>query len=173
MSEEIVDVVDEQNNVVAQFRRKKVRGENLRHRATFIFVFVGGSKSDRMDEQLVVQKRTAWKDYCPSHWDACTGGVLTAGEEHLPSARRELEEELGINGATLWHMFDFLYEDDKTKVWGGAFGCRYEGSISELKLQESEVAAVEVMSVREIMTRSQSEPFTADSMYALDLYLKQ
>jgi 8-oxo-dGTP pyrophosphatase MutT (NUDIX family) len=35
---------------------------------------------------------------------------------YTQSAKRELEEELGIADADMFHMFDFLYEDDTTKV---------------------------------------------------------
>eukprot|EP00124_Ichthyophonus_hoferi_P004391 Ihof_evm3s476 gene=Ihof_evmTU3s476 len=115
MSEEIVDVVDEHNKVVDQLPRHRVRGENLRHRATYIFVFLGEKKESKLHEQLVVQKRTAIKDYCPSHWDVCTGGVVAAGEEYTLSAERELDEEIGLKDIPLHHLYNFLYEDTKTK----------------------------------------------------------
>jgi hypothetical protein len=37
-AEEVVDVVDEKNNVIRSAKRAEVRGKNLRHRATFIFM---------------------------------------------------------------------------------------------------------------------------------------
>jgi isopentenyldiphosphate isomerase len=36
----------------------------------------------KQKQKLIVQKRTDTKDYCPGHWDACTGGVIQEGEEY-------------------------------------------------------------------------------------------
>eukprot|EP00122_Pirum_gemmata_P019144 Pgem_evm1s17928 len=70
-SEEIVDIVDENNNVLESIVRSRMRKENLRHRATFIFVFRDNidMKSSNMESimksKIIVQKRTTTKDYCP------------------------------------------------------------------------------------------------------------
>ncbi len=58
------------------------QGENLRHRASFIFVFTDDRRVPLHQRRLLVQQRTACKDYCPSFWDVCTGGVVAAGESY-------------------------------------------------------------------------------------------
>ena len=45
--------------------------------------------------ELLMQKRSDKVDNCPGIW-ATTGGSVQAGEEPLPTAVRELSEELGI-----------------------------------------------------------------------------
>lgn len=52
---ELVTVVDGENRPVAELPRRRVRSENLPHRATFILVF------DRRG-RLLVQRRTPTKD---------------------------------------------------------------------------------------------------------------
>ena len=76
-----------------------------------------------------MQRRTRTKDYCPGKLDACCGGVLLAGEEYLPSAYRELAEEMGIEGVPLTGHGEFYWGDEQCKVWGGLFSCRYHGPL--------------------------------------------
>ncbi|KJE89233.1 NUDIX hydrolase [Capsaspora owczarzaki ATCC 30864] len=175
---EPVAIVDEQDNVVDVVPRWRVRKDNLRHRATFIFVRHREAgkpvPASWQDELFVVQKRALIKDYCPGYLDACTGGVMQDGEEYEPSARRELEEELGISAASLTPLFHFLHEDSVTKVWGGAFLCDYTGRLADLVLQPEEVLSVETLTLGDMVARSSAgEPFTPDSMSAVKRYIAQ
>ena len=161
MSEEWVDWVDEQDQVLQAVPRSQMRRELLRHRATYIVV-------ENSQQQIYVQRRTQSKDYCPGMLDACCGGVVQAGESYDLSAVRELEEEMGISGVSLTPWGTFYTEDHKGKVWGGIYSCRYEGA---LRLQVEEVEYVELMTVEEILNRQQE--FTADSIVALRHWLER
>lgn len=88
-STEWVDIVNEENEVIAQASREQMRAQCLRHRATYIVVHDGMGK-------ILVQRRTETKDFLPGMLDATAGGVVQADEQLLESARREAEEELGI-----------------------------------------------------------------------------
>jgi 16S rRNA (adenine1518-N6/adenine1519-N6)-dimethyltransferase len=83
------DVVDESDNVIATRPRSEVHEKNLLHRAVHILVF------NRQGE-LLLQKRSAWKDREPSKWDSSAAGHLEPGETYEAGAVRETEEELGI-----------------------------------------------------------------------------
>lgn len=93
-STEWVDIVNEENEVIAQASREQMRAQCLRHRATYIVVHDGMGK-------ILVQRRTETKDFLPGMLDATAGGVVRADEQLLESARREAEEELGIAGVPL------------------------------------------------------------------------
>ena len=82
---EWVDIVDEQNEVIAQSSRQQMRAERLRHRATYIVVHDGMGK-------ILVQRRTEIKDLYPGWLDATAGGVVQSGENVLDSARREAKK---------------------------------------------------------------------------------
>lgn len=84
-STEWVDIVNENNEVIAQSSREQMRAECLRHRATYIVVHDGMGK-------ITVQRRTETKDFQPGMLDATAGGVVQADEQMLESARREAEE---------------------------------------------------------------------------------
>lgn len=159
MAEEWVDIVDENNRVIDTVPRSVMRQQRLLHRATYIVI-------SNAQGQFYVQKRTATKDYCPAMLDACCGGVVSAGEEILASAYRELAEEMGITGVVLATHGSFLHKDRECNVWGGLFSCQYDG---ELVLQEEEVEFVLMMTAEEIQARASE--FTPDSLAAIRLWL--
>lgn len=119
-STEWVDIVSEENEVIAQASREQMRAERLRHRATYIVVHDGMGK-------ILVQRRTDTKDFLPGMLDATAGGVVQADEVLLDSARREAEEELGIAGVPFAEHGQFYFEDEHCRVWGGLFSCVSHG----------------------------------------------
>ena len=84
--QEWVDIVNEDNEVIAQCSREQMRAERLRHRATYIVVHDGMGK-------ILVQRRTEHKDFLSGMLDATAGGVVQSEETMLDSARREAEED--------------------------------------------------------------------------------
>jgi 16S rRNA (adenine1518-N6/adenine1519-N6)-dimethyltransferase len=82
-------VVDENDAITGAASRLEVHGNNFRHRAVHIFIF------NRKGE-LLLQKRSPWKDRHPGLWDSSAAGHVAAGEEYDATAERELREELGI-----------------------------------------------------------------------------
>ena len=88
-SEEIFDVVDEDDQVTGQLTRGEVHARNLLHRAVHVFVF--NKKGD-----LLLQQRSMFKDAHPGVWDSSVSGHLDSGEDYAAAAVRELDEEMGI-----------------------------------------------------------------------------
>lgn len=86
--EELFDVVDEHDRVIAQAPRREVHARGLRHRAVHLLVV------NRVG-RVFLQKRSMAKDNFPGVWDSSAAGHLGAGEDYDDTARRELEEELG------------------------------------------------------------------------------
>ena len=90
-SEELIMLVDEKTNEpVGECLRKKMRKENLCHRASYVFV-------ENCEGRFVVQVRSMSKEYCPGGYALATGGVQGAQESNELNAMRELEEELGVS----------------------------------------------------------------------------
>ena len=118
---EWVDIVNEENDVIAQASRQQMRAQCLRHRASYIVVHDGMGK-------ILVQRRTETKDFFPGWLDATAGGVVQSGENILDSARREAEEELGIAGVPFAEHGMFYFEEtNKCRVWGALFSCVSHG----------------------------------------------
>ena len=158
---EWVDIVSEDNEVIAQASREQMRAQCLRHRATYIVVHDGMGK-------ILVQRRTETKDFMPGMLDATAGGVVQADEVLLDSARREAEEELGIAGVPFAEHGTFYFEDEHCRVWGGLFSCVSHGPFA---LQEEEVSEVWWMTPEEITARC--DEFTQDSLKALALLMSR
>ena len=89
VSHELLDVVDENDNIIAVRTRGEIHAECLMHRAVHILVF--NSAGD-----LFLQKRSLSKDEQAGKWDSSAAGHVDSGESYDDCARRELEEELGI-----------------------------------------------------------------------------
>ena len=89
VSQELLDVVDEDDNVIAIKTRGEIHAEGLMHRAVHILLF--NSKGE-----LFLQKRSMSKDEQPGKWDSSAAGHVDSGEAYVDCARREIAEELGI-----------------------------------------------------------------------------
>jgi isopentenyldiphosphate isomerase len=89
MVEELVDVVDDDDNVIATVTRSEMRARRLQHRSVGIAVM-------STDGRLLIHRRSLAKDVWPGWWDIAAGGVVASGETYEDAARRELEEELGV-----------------------------------------------------------------------------
>lgn len=98
-SDELFDVVDEADRVIATATRADVHRRGLRHRSAHILVFDA-------DGRLYLQRRSFSKECSPGLWDTSAAGHLSAGEDYAAAARRELAEELGLgNGQPLEPLF--------------------------------------------------------------------
>jgi 16S rRNA (adenine1518-N6/adenine1519-N6)-dimethyltransferase len=89
METESFPVVDKEDCLLGAAPRSKVHGDNLRHRAVHIFIF-------NQIGDVLLQKRSRWKDRHPLLWDSSAAGHVNAGEDYDLAAKRELQEELGI-----------------------------------------------------------------------------
>ena len=118
-SDELVEVVDPDERVVAVVSRAEMRRRNLAHRATYVMVL------DSHDAVLA-HLRASWKDIWPSRWDLAFGGVCAVGESWDDAAARELAEEAGIVAA-LTELSRVVFESDETRVVGRLYEATHEG----------------------------------------------
>ena len=89
VSEELLDVVDENDVVVGVETRGRIHARGLMHRAVHIRLFNSAG-------EVFLQKRSMSKDEMPGYWDTSAAGHVDSGETYLGCAHREIEEELGI-----------------------------------------------------------------------------
>ena len=85
-------IVDKNDRILRYARRSEVHGDNLRHRAVHILLF-------NQADEVYLQQRSRWKDRHPLKWDSSAAGHVTEGESYDDTARRELNEELGVSVA--------------------------------------------------------------------------
>lgn len=93
---ELLDVVDENGvptGVVVP--REKAHAEGIRHRTSHVWLV----RRREGSLQILLQKRCQNKDSWPGCYDISSAGHIPAGVDFIPSAIRELREELGVEAA--------------------------------------------------------------------------
>ena len=110
--------------------------------------------------QILLQKRAAIKSF-PGCYDISSAGHISAGEDFIPSALRELKEELGISAMAE----ELICCGDRTIVWDDVFfGKEYHDrqctrvfvlwkdlEETDFRLQQEEVDSVRWMDLTECM----------------------
>ena len=89
VSDELLDVVNDNDEVIGVRSRGEIHAEGLMHRAVHILLF-------NSQGELFLQKRSLSKDEQPGKWDSSAAGHVDSGEAYLDCACREIDEELGI-----------------------------------------------------------------------------
>ncbi|MCL5410407.1 MAG: NUDIX domain-containing protein [Patescibacteria group bacterium] len=88
---EYFDVLDESGNFTGKkATREEVHRKGLWHRVAHIWIV--NSKGE-----VLIQKRASDKDSYPNMWAMSCEGHVSAGQEPMQGALRELKEELGID----------------------------------------------------------------------------
>jgi 8-oxo-dGTP pyrophosphatase MutT (NUDIX family) len=128
--DELVDIVDEEDCVIDVVPRREIRARNLLHRCTY--VLVRGT-----EDLIVVHRRADTKAVDPGVYDMFAGGVCAAGESYDDCARREVAEELGVDGVEPRRLFKHRYESDNGRAWGMVYDVIWSG---EIRRQPEEVA---------------------------------
>ncbi len=151
--DELVDVVDAADDVIATVPRRQMRAERLRHRAVFIAV---SSSAGR----LLVHRRSDAKDLWPGRWDIAVGGVVAAGEGYDAAARRELFEEVGIDAVPVLLGAD-AYADDDVDLVARCYRVVHDGPIAFV---DGEVAEARWVDQVELDALLATESFVPDSL---------
>jgi isopentenyldiphosphate isomerase len=160
-SDELVDVVDEEDRVVRRATRAEMRRANLLHRAVYLLVLDANGN-------VFVHRRTTTKDVYPGYFDVTVGGVVAAGESYDVAARRELAEELGIAGASIVPLFGLRYEDASTRLIGRAYLARHDGPVT---LQAEEIASGAFVTLAEAERIAREETCCPDGVDVFRRYL--
>jgi isopentenyldiphosphate isomerase len=158
-SDELVEEIDEDGNVLRVVTRGVMRAGRLRHRAVYILVL-------SHDGRLLVHRRSDQKDLWPSRWDVAAGGVVGVDEAWEPAARRELAEELGVglSGAddpALRHLGGGRYDDDDVHLLGEVFLFVGDGPF---RFSDGEVVEARSVDRDELDSMLVSLPFCPDSI---------
>ena len=142
---EYFDVVDKNGQPTGEIvSRDEAHQKGIPHRTSHVWI----ARSSEHGYEILLQKRSEEKDSFPGLYDTSSAGHIPAGDEPLPSALRELREELGIEAAPERLQFIGTFRIQFEKVFHGRLFRDYEfanvflydGPVGELKLQESEVS---------------------------------
>lgn len=122
-SEEYLEIVDEKGEVIAIAPRADIHGNpSLMHRVVHVLVF-------NKKGELLLQKRSFRKDVAPGKWDTSVGGHVGIGEDLFMSAKREMEEELGITCPELEYLYSYTHSNPYETEFVTTYRCTYNGRI--------------------------------------------
>lgn len=158
---ELLDILNEDGTKTGIRRERGVaHREGSLHATVHTWIIRENQKSGY---DVLLQKRSAVKDSNPGCYDISSAGHVAAGDEPLPAAARELEEELGIKA----RQEDLRY----IGIHHGAFEAVFHGQLfrdnelssvyvytkpvkeDQLELQEEEVESVLWMDYEECMEK--------------------
>jgi isopentenyldiphosphate isomerase len=140
-SEEQVEVVNEKGEVMGLASRAEVHSNpSLMHRVVHVLVFDPGGR-------LLLQKRSLTKDVAPGKWDTSVGGHVGIGEELSSSAKREMEEELGIAGCEMDYLYSYIHSNPYETELVSTYRCTHSGDIL---FNRDEIDEVRFWSLEEI-----------------------
>ncbi|MEW6517274.1 MAG: NUDIX domain-containing protein [candidate division FCPU426 bacterium] len=122
-SGEWFEVVDAEGRVLKLARREECHADpSLMHRVAHVLVF-------DPEGRLYLQLRSRTKDIQPGKWDTSVGGHLQPGETELAGAQRELQEELGVQGAALELLYHYIMRSPVETELVATFKTVWQGEI--------------------------------------------
>lgn len=149
MSEEYLDIVDEQDVTIGKETRKKVHEVGLWHRGVHVFLF-------NKDGKMLIQKRSADRASNPLRLDCSVSEHVQSGESYLDAARRGLKEELGVAGIQIKRLTKFrmnygINDNEISEIYTG------EIDTQNINFDNNEIETVFYISMDEIKEKMQHE----------------
>lgn len=93
---EYLDIVDENGNPTGEIiERTEAHRTGALHRTAHVWI----ARRRGRKIHVLLQKRCMNKDSFPGCYDISSAGHIAAGDDYIPSALRELREELGVEAA--------------------------------------------------------------------------
>lgn len=156
---EIFDIIDENGNPTGQtVEREQAHAEGIPHRTSHVWLV----RKRQGQTEILLQKRCDTKDSFPGCYDISSAGHIPAGVDFVPSAIRELKEELGIEAAGTDLIFCGNRRSSRDAVfYGKPFHNREYSRVFALwcdqdepafHLQEEEVSSVRWMALDEAIS---------------------
>lgn len=140
---ELVDVLDKDGKELNEVVDKdKAHKDGIYHPVTHIVVL----SKDR--SKILLQKRCSLKKIYPDMWDIAAAGHVGSGEEAIDSAKREFNEELGLdpNNYDFKYVGYFLetydYKNYKVREYSHTYVIIDDIDIKNIKVQDEEVSDV-------------------------------
>lgn len=149
---EMLDVVDENGIPTGEIvPRERAHRDGIRHRTSHVWLV--RERDGKL--QILLQKRCLQKDSWPGCYDISSAGHIPAGVDFIPSALRELEEELGVRAEPEELIFcgnrsiradgEFHGRPFHDRQYSRVFALRRDWEEEDFRLQPEEIDAVRWM----------------------------
>ncbi|MFH1506527.1 MAG: NUDIX domain-containing protein [archaeon] len=157
---EMWDLVDENDEVVGTINKDEWWNNRQLHRGVTIILLNSEGK-------IFVHKRVENKKIYPGYYDCQVGGTVHKGETYDNGARREVQEEVGIENPKLEFLFKTRFKTDLENAWVKVYRLVYDGP---LKLQKDEIAEGFWVTIDELKEMFKKEKFCDDALVFFKMY---
>lgn len=149
--DEIIDLLDEFGNETnTSISKKEAHQKGLWHKAIHILII------NKDKTKTLIQQRCNEKNFYPNMWDISVGGHVSSKEDTLTSAKRELQEELGLdpNNYKLKEIITIKEELENNNIISKEYVTIYllesDIEITEITLQKEEVSNIKWINKKEL-----------------------
>ncbi len=167
MTDELLDIITDEDIVTDQQMRSTVHQLGLQHRGVHVFLFT-------RDGKMLVQKRSADRAASPSALDCSVSEHVKAGESYLDAAMRGMKEEMGVDGVEIKELVKFRMNYG---VNDNEISVLYEGIVdpATVKFDPIEIEEINYYSVDELqeMIESGNVKFCGWFVELLNWYLEK
>jgi 16S rRNA (adenine1518-N6/adenine1519-N6)-dimethyltransferase len=166
-----VAIVNDKDEIIGSAERSDARKSGQLHRIVRVMLLDGKGN-------ILLQKRHPQAEDSPNKWDFSAAGHVDEGEGYEFAAKREVQEELGLDDITLQPLFKFYAERVSASYHIRRFNMVFMGHIDPLLVHPDldELGGVEwfTKSQVEAMLREKKENFTkgfADNFERIATYI--
>lgn len=145
--EERLEIVNYKGEVIGHASRSEIHGNpSMTHRVVHVLVF--NSKGE-----ILLQKRSQKKDVAPGKWDTSVGGHVAIGENLICSSRREMYEELGVEGHEPEYLYSYTHSNVYETELVTTYRCLIEENFSFAREEIDEIRFWNFDEIRGVMGR--------------------
>lgn len=154
---ELLDIVNENDEVIGQAERDEVHSKGLLCRLVYVCFYT-------TDGKVILQKRSMTKKNDPGKLTTTVSGHVGSGQNYLDAAVRETFEETGIE-ITVNDLkdlgvirADYVQGKYLSYAMRGFFVYKFDGTISNLKVEDGDGAGFVGFHIDELEDRLQNKP---------------
>ena len=163
---ELVDVLDKDGNKINRtIDKDNAHIEGIYHPVTHIVVL----SKDR--SKILLQRRCSSKKIYSDMWDVAAAGHIGSGEIPLESAKREFNEELGLDSNNYYFKYvgyfleSYDYKNYKVREYSYTFVIIDDIDINRIKVQTEEVSDVRWFDKKEFNKLIEEEKIVNHEFY--------
>lgn len=150
----LIQIVDENDRPIdARATVREARAKGLTHRLSRIMI-------ENSDGDILLQKRANSAHSWPGLWDSSAGGHVDRGEDYKAAAKREMEEEIGVESDDLEllgkYYAQFSYNGNLLKRFNTLYRLKYDKTPE--KIDSDEVELVRWFSLDDIKKMIKNNP---------------
>jgi len=146
--------VDEDDSVLGAVMRDDAHKREVLHRAGMVFVM-------RRDGKILLTKRSPSKDTFPDSYDCSCAFHVTFGETYEEAAKRELLEEIGIQGLPKY-LGKFSFHEPPEKEMVAVFRCVTNQHIMLDKTESTDARFYSIAEVDRVVADNRVTPWLRD-----------